>query len=243
VTRGANHSVVRKAVPGRRGFSLVELVTVLAVVAVLTGLLLPALIRVRESVNRVVSASNLRQIGFSVTLYDRDYGVLPVSRELMQNRPAEMMIAHRPQDGWDGLGLLFGYGYIGAMQVFYSPSHHGDHPLSRYEDQWHNPTGQRIYVNYHYGGHVDWSNHQRMRSLLAGDSIVIATDGLRTRSDFNHRVGMNLLRGDGSVRWRSDSKVQRALPITLGYGQTPPQGLNEYINIFQTIERTSSPTY
>ena len=32
--------------------------------------------------------------------------------------------------------------------------------------------------------------------------LVLATDGLRTRSDFSHETGMNVLAGDGSVRWR-----------------------------------------
>jgi len=223
----------------RGGFSLIELLTVLAVVALLTGLLLPTLGRVRESVNRVVSGSNLRQIGLAVTLYDRDFGVLPVSRELMQNRPAEMMIAHRSQDGWDGLGLLFGHGYLSSMQVLYSPSHTGEHPYARYQDDWFDPLGKRIYMNYHYGGHLDWENHQRIRSLLAGDAIVLATDGLRTRSDFNHGTGANLLRGDGSVRWREDPFIQASLPISLAYGQIPPQGLPNYINLFKSIERNS----
>ena len=42
----------------RRGFNLVELVVVLAVASVLTGLLLPAMSRVRENLNRIICSSN-----------------------------------------------------------------------------------------------------------------------------------------------------------------------------------------
>ncbi len=43
---------------------------------------------------------------------------------------------------------------------------------------------------------------------------MIATDGLRTIRDFNHSVGMNVLRGDNSVRWHDDisGQVKSMLP-------------------------------
>jgi prepilin-type N-terminal cleavage/methylation domain-containing protein/prepilin-type processing-associated H-X9-DG protein len=47
---------------GRRGFTLVELLVVIAVVAILAALLLPALSRTRESARRAACVSNLRQI-------------------------------------------------------------------------------------------------------------------------------------------------------------------------------------
>ena len=40
---------------------------------------------------------------------------------------------------------------------------------------------------------------------------MLATDGLRTKSDFSHGVGYNTLRGDGSVTWRDDVVVRTNL--------------------------------
>jgi type II secretory pathway pseudopilin PulG len=215
----------------RPGFSIIDILVSISVIAVLLAIMAPSLAGVRETTRKVVCASNIRQIGLGLAMFRDTYRDSYPDSEFAAKfgnanpQPQAMMTLRRVDfRNWDGLGHLYDKEFLNTTGVFYCPSHHGHYPKERFSDAWSSGIGG-IVGNYHYRGPrtppVPSGNATPLAALTnggarGGDDFgggALLADGMATRLDFNHNTGTNVLRADYSVHWYVDTN--RSLFLSL----------------------------
>jgi prepilin-type N-terminal cleavage/methylation domain-containing protein len=106
----------------RRGFTLIELLVVIAIIAVLIGLLLPAVQRVRETVSRLSCANNQKQLLLGMHNFHDQQGRFPYNGGTIANEPTFYVGLLPYVEAENQLNPPFSFTNPGPVKIFVCPS-------------------------------------------------------------------------------------------------------------------------
>jgi prepilin-type N-terminal cleavage/methylation domain-containing protein/prepilin-type processing-associated H-X9-DG protein len=197
----------------KRGFTLIEILIVLCVIAILAGLLFPVFARVREGARRTTCLNNLKQIGMYMQMYAADNnGYLP------EINPPGVEITCAWADRM--------YPYVKKAELFECPSY----PEGSYRPGCPANEGDITFDGSYDLNALEVDGRVRETRLRSPASTILMLDGrgkfvnpgkkpLTTVQDLTssigklrHDNGANVLFGDWHVKWlRPESMVRRGM--------------------------------